>query len=80
MKTNVIHIEITAPVSAGKTTVMASINKLLVEHGYCVAIPKRGDRGDMKTTLDDGKSHQMPPRDSTVIILSEHCQSAGELK
>lgn len=72
MKTTVIYIEITGPVGSGKTAILHSIREILEKENYCVAIPCRQERRDTSGTLANAPSHQIPTRDSTVIVISEH--------
>lgn len=72
MKPNIIHIEITGPVGSGKTALLHSIKAMLESDNYCVAIPCRQERRDGSGTLTTAPSHQVPKRDSTVIVISEN--------
>jgi Ni2+-binding GTPase involved in maturation of urease and hydrogenase len=76
MKPNVIHIEISGPVGSGKTALLHSIRELLEKENYCVAIPGRQERRDTSGTLANAPSHQVPKRDSTVIIIHEQIDEA----
>lgn len=72
MKPNVIYIEITGPVGSGKTALLHTIKAILESDNYCVAIPCRQERRDGSGTLTAAPVHQVPKRDSTVIVVSEH--------
>jgi Ni2+-binding GTPase involved in maturation of urease and hydrogenase len=72
MKPTVIHIEITGPVGSGKTALLHTIREILERDNYCVAIPCRQERRDSSGTTATAPTHQVPKRDSTVIVISEN--------
>lgn len=67
----VIQINITGPVQAGKSAVMASIKAMLEQHGYCVAVPDREERNNPSHPIDSAPQHAQPGRDKTVFVLTE---------
>lgn len=73
--TNVIFIEISGPVQSGKSAVLASIKRMLEQHGYCVAVPGREARHNPPKAIEDAPRHELPKPDVTVFALTE-CVSA----
>lgn len=77
MKPTIIYIEVTGPVGSGKTALLHSIREILEKENYCVAIPDRQERRDTSGTLANAPSHQIPKRDSTVIVITEHVDKSA---
>lgn len=67
-----IHIDISGPVQSGKTAALQSIKSMLEDHGYCVAIPDRGERLNPGPHLRNASGHEKPKLDEAVFILREH--------
>lgn len=68
---NIIRIEILGKVQTGKSALLQSIHKLLLDNNYCVAIPNREERHNPSSNLNQAASHERPNKDETVIILTE---------
>ena len=69
MKT--IHINISGTRSTGKSAILATIRDALACHGYCIAVPERGERNNPSKNLEQAAPHEKPKVDSTVIVLTE---------
>lgn len=74
MKT--IHINISGTSSTGKSALLATIRDAIACHGYCVAVPERGERNNPSKNLDTAAPHEKPSYDNTVIVLTETCTGA----
>lgn len=73
---NTIHINISGASSTGKSALLATIRDAIASHGYCVAVPERGERNNPSKSLEDAAPHEKPKYDSTVIVLTETCTGA----
>lgn len=71
MTTKHIEIQIAGPVASGKSAILASLRQLLEGHGYCVAIPYRGERLNPSEGIEDSAPHEKPNLDETVITIRE---------
>lgn len=67
----IVQINIIGPVQSGKSAVLATIEKMLREYGYCVAVPDSEYRNNPAAPLHSAEPHELPQIGGTVFVLSE---------
>lgn len=73
MKPQCILVNVSGPVSSGKSAIAATIRVILENHGYCVAIPDKSERLNPSSPIATAAPHEAPTVNNTVIVITEEC-------